>query len=444
MRNKIVLIGLFLGVVSVLGIYLYSREEPKMVKSGIELSKKATSHKSPSNTDLTKGPAPALSPTTTAVPGASSNAAPPDADPYVFYPETILGLLGIDMEELIAKRYAFKNSVIHVEWMDRVNGVLGSLSPEKKEAIIQNHTSLLYMKDLLNRAYLTGKIDHETFVKAVADLMKWHQSTFAAMLTSGEYEALFEVKPEAAEGLIDELLEATPRYGFILNQEIPVEEVTKQVQGFKLEQVDSHFKKMVLDRDTIGKRINSGEMTLEQAREALNKSQQAFIAKCKELLTEAEINTIFGSLEALETGGTRTEPPAVLGDSDEIELGFEIENPTTSIEMVKENIDPEKREDIKFFYQQREKEREALIEQLDAGEIQEDAVANISDDMDAAYAENCRSILADAEYKLIFEDQADAETESLEDAGAQSDEENSEKNPSPGEGSFEPAEAGQE
>ncbi len=413
MRKKILFIGVFLALALILGIYLYPKEQPADVKQGIKTLVTTALDKNRANKKLKKEAMPAVSSTNQTPASDSSTDASSKANPYVFYPEKILELLGIDMEKMIAERDAFKNSVVHVEWMDRVNGVLKNLSPEKKEAIIQNHTSLLYMKDLLNRAYLTGKIDHETFVKAVADLMKWHQSTFAAMLTSAEYEALFEVKPEAAEAIIDDLMEATPKYGFILNQEIPVEEVEKQVQGFKLEQVDTHFKKMIFDREQIGKRINSGEMTLEQAREALHQSQQEFIARCKELLTEDEINTIFGSMEALETGGTQTEPPAVLGDSDVIELGFEIENPTTSIEMVKEKIDPGKREDIKFFYQQRAAEREALIDKLNAGEIREEEVENISDEMDAAFRENCKSVLSDAEYRLIFEKPEDVKTQTL-------------------------------
>jgi len=310
------------------------------------------------------------------------------------------------MGNVIARRDAFKNTVIHVEWMDRINEVLKNLDPEKKAAIITNHLSHLYIKDLLNEAYLSGKIDHETFVKAVADLMKWHQKTYESMLTSAEYEALFGGKSEAADGLIDEMLAATPKYSFILNQQIPAEEVAKQVQGFKLEEVDSHFKKMILDREQIGKKVNNGEMTLEQAREALHKSQQAFIGKCKELLTEEEINTIFGSVAALEAGGTQSEPPPVMGDSDVVELGFMIENPTTSVEMVREKIDKKKLEDIKFFYQQMDQEKQELIARMDAGEIKEDVFDNTAKEMDKTFEENCRSVLTPEEYKMIFDRQA--------------------------------------
>lgn len=405
-RNKIIFSGLFFGFVLVVGIFLYPHDK------SMEETTPQQIRKSVSNADLKKETAPLVSPTNEANPGIQPATATSGGNHYVSYPQKILELLGIDMQKLIKERDKFKNTVVHVEWMDHINEVLKNLDPVKKEAIINNHTTLLYIKDLLNQAYLSGKIDHDTFIKALADLLKWHQQTYQSILTESEYEALYETKPEAANDIIDGMMETAPRYSFILNQQIPAEEVTKQVQGYKLEQVDSHFKKMILDREQIGKRINAGEMTLEQAREALQKSQQEFIAKCKELLTEDEINTIFGSVAALETGGTQTNPPAVLGDSDQIQLGFEIENPNTSIEMVKEKLDKSKLEDIKFFYQQRAKEREDLIAKLDAGEIKPEAVENTSKEMDSAFKENCRSVLSDEQYNLIFNNQSAAETKS--------------------------------
>jgi hypothetical protein len=407
-QKKMVLLSFLVGFALAAGIYFFPNGASKDVGPEGSLSGEASPQqveKKFADADLNKI-TPPVSPSDEAGLAAPSKSAPAGNNPYVVYPEKIMELLGIDMGKVIARRDASKNTVIHVEWMDRINEVLKNLDPEKKAAIITNHLSHLYIKDLLNEAYLSGKIDHETFVKAVADLMKWHQKTYESMLTSAEYEALFEVKPEAADGLIDEMLAATPKYSFILNQQIPAEEVAKQVQGFKLEEVDSHFKKMILDREQIGKKVNNGEMTLEQAREALHKSQQAFIAKCKELLTEEEINTIFGSVTALEAGGTQSEPPPVMGDSDVIELGFMIENPTTSVEMVKEKIDKKKLEDIKFFYQQMDQEKQELIARLDAGEIKEDVFDNMAKEMDKTFEENCRNVLTPEEYKMIFDRQA--------------------------------------
>jgi len=423
-RNKIILIALFFFLIFALalGIYLFPDEEP-MVVDRTKLNPEQTAPKQPhkkSDTDLKKASPLTVSPAKDAASALKKNAGASKANPYVSYPKTLVELLGIDMEQLIKERDAFKNTIIHVGWMDRVNEILKDLDPEKKAAIIKNHTSLLYIKDKLNEAYLTGKIDHETFKKALADLMKWHQRTYDSILTAGEYEALFEIKPELVDDTIDALIDQTPDYSFILNPEISVDAVEEQVPGYKLEEVNSHFKKMVLDQDNLGKQINAGEVTLEQARAALNKSQQAFIAKCKEILTEDEINTVFGSVEALEAGSTKTEAPAVLGDSDEMELGFKIENPATSIDKVTKKIDKNKIDDIKFFYQQRAAERDELIKKLDAGEITENELENISTEMDEAFEENCKSTLTDDEYKLIFDRQAGAEIQSSDQPDSQS------------------------
>ncbi len=412
-QNKLILTGLFLGFIAIISMsaYLLLNNE-SMDQLPVVSHKKIIpqeSHDIVSDADTKKIP----------VPDATHESPPPllkpaDAgtskDPYVSYPESLLEILGIDMDELIEERDAFKSTIIHVEWMDRINEILKDLDPEKKAAIIKNHTSLLYIKDKLNEAYLTGKIDHETFKKALADLMKWHQRTYESILTDAEYEALFEISPDKVNDTIDALIDQTPDYSFILNQEIPADEVAKQVQGFKLEEVNSHFKKMILDRDDLGKQINAGEITLDQARGILNESQQVFIGKCKEILTEDEINTIFGSVEALEAGATQTEAPKVLGDTDEMELGFKIENPETSIENVTQKIDQNKIDDIQFFYQQRAMEREELIEKLEAGELTPEDIENMSNEMDAVFEDNCRDTLTTDEYKLLFDNPENKES----------------------------------
>lgn len=405
-RNKIILIVLFsfIAAASALGLFLFSDKSKMEADIGHVVSDKA-SPKRPSDVDLDaalkKISPPPASFSGQAALGPKADDRASTAEPYVSYPEPLFELLGIDMEDLLENRDAFKNTIIHVEWMDRINAILKNLDPEKRAAIIKNHATLLYIKDKLNEAYLKGEIDHETFIKALADLMRWHQKTYEDMLTRAEYVALFEVSPEETEDMIGALLSNAPEYSFILNQEIPVEEVAKQVQTYKLEEVNSHFKKMVLDRDNIGKRINAGELTIEQAREALYQSQMAFIAKCKEILTMDEINTIFGSLYALETGGTQA--PAVEGDDDINEFGFQILNPTTSIDDVREKVDKDKIEDIRFFYQERDEERQELINRLNAGEITSEELENISNELDAAFEENCRSILTDKEYQVIFD-----------------------------------------
>jgi len=413
--KKIILIALFSFFIFALafGIYLFPDNDPMIVEhtnTSLQQVPPSQSPKNCSDDDAQEKASVNTTPVIHSVQTTQAGAAALETNPYVSYPESLFELLEINMDELLDGRDAFKNTIIHVEWMDHINDILKNLDPEKREAIIKNHTSLLYIKDKLNEAYLTGKIDHETFKKALADLMKWHQRAYQSILSEAEYEALFKIKPEFADDTIDAFIEQTPEYSFILNPEMAVEDIKEQVQGYKLEEVNTHFKKMVLDRDTIGKQINSGQMTLEQARSSLIQSEQAFISKCKQILIEDEINTIFGSVKALETGATQEEPPAVLGDTDEIELGFEIENPDTSIEDVTEKIDKDKIEDVRFFYQQRDQERDELLVKLDNSEITSEELENISREMDGVYEENCQSTLTEEEYQLLFDTSADKST----------------------------------
>lgn len=411
-RSKIICISLIFICLLAAGIYLYASDGSEAPvnhpRPAAEAPAKKRSAAPVAEIKPDIKPAPAKVARIKKTAAAADSASKNTESLHVSYPEEILDLLDVDRETVIAERDAFKDTIVHMEWMDHVSEVLEGLDPEKKAAIIKNHTTLLYLKDRLNTAYLKGEIDHETFTNAVAELMKWHQKTFTQMIDDAEYEDLFEVKPEMAEDMIDDLINSGPRYGYILNPNITPDEVTKRVQGYKLEEVDSHFRKMIYTRDQLGKQINAGEIDLAAARKALYESQQEFIAKCKELLTEEEIKTIFGSMAALETGQTQTDPPAVIGDTDLKKLGFRIENPDTSIEKVREDLDKEKIEDVEFFYQQRAKERKKVLDKLNAGEMETAEMENISREMDAAFEENCRSVLTEEEYQLIFKSTSDA------------------------------------
>ncbi len=339
-----------------------------------------------------------------AVPPPGTEEADLKTGDYVFYPEKILDLLGIDKDWLAEERANFLNTVIHTDWMGRIDTLFDDMDPAKKDAIMQNHTALLAIKEALNEAYITGKIDWQTFKDGIAELLKWHQDTYASILSPGEYVTLFEFRPEDAGDIIDAMVAEAPQYSFILNQEIPIKEVIQQVPANKLEEINAHFNKMTLARDDIGKLMESGELTTEEAREVFNLSQQDFIAKCKEILTPEEINLIFGSVEGLESGSTDTESPAVAGTADIDELGFKIENPQTSVELVTEKIAKNKIEDLHFLYEKTIYEKDTLIGQLDAGEIMPEQMENLLREIDATYVEKCRKILTEEEFKLIFED----------------------------------------
>jgi len=172
-RNKIIYIAVFFVCLSALAIsyYMFPDEDPVPEGSGdfVREQTSGPSRDAGKNALFGNNTSPAVSPVGQAVLDSVTDAA---SDPYVSYPDALIELLNIDMDDLLANRDAFKNTIIHVEWMDRVNAILKNLDPVKRAAIIKNQTTLLYIKDKLNEAYLTGKIDHATFIKALADLMK--------------------------------------------------------------------------------------------------------------------------------------------------------------------------------------------------------------------------------------------------------------------------------
>lgn len=321
---------------------------------------------------------------------------------FVSYPEPLIALLGIDMDKLIKDRKKFLSSVVHVEWMDHIHATLKNLEPEKKEAMIKNHLTLLYVKKQLNDAYLSGKIDAKTFKDGIAELMKWHQKTYQSLLSRDQYMAVFGVPPEKAGEYINIMAADIPQYSFILNQSIPTSEVIKQIEGYKLEEVDSHFKAMIRIRNEIGRKISAGKMTLKQARDAFRKSQQAFVDKCNEILTSHEIDLIFGSEANLQGGIVSKKQPRADMNAEE-KLGFPVDNPDTTAAMVKKKLDANELDDIKFFHRQQQKELDEIGKKLDAGEITIEDAKNTANDVEATYKDNCRQVLDKATYKMIFE-----------------------------------------
>jgi hypothetical protein len=128
-----------------------------------------------------------------------------------------------------------------------------------------------------------------------ADLLKWHQETYEAILSPAEYEALFEFKPEDADQIIDAMVNESPRYSFILNQEIPAKEVTLQVQAYKLEEVNVNFlyEKKNFERDTLIEHLNAGEITPEQIEPLFMEIESVYIEECRKILTDEEFKLIF-------------------------------------------------------------------------------------------------------------------------------------------------------
>ncbi len=110
-----------------------------------------------------------------------------------FYPAPLLQKLGIDSSDVIKNQSQFRNNRIHIEWMNHVHSAIPEISNDKEEAIVRIHTSLLYFKDRLDKAYFSGKINKQEFTTQLAALMKWFQEANRSVLSKKEFSSLFEV-----------------------------------------------------------------------------------------------------------------------------------------------------------------------------------------------------------------------------------------------------------
>jgi len=321
--------------------------------------------------------------------------------PDILYPEPLLKKLKIDRNGILKHQGQFTKDHVHVEWMSHVHSILPHIDPEKENAIISIHLTLLYIKNQLNTTYLNGKISHQEFTNSIAELMKWFQKANQRVMSDEEHKNLFGISPKQGEAFIDQMTAQIPEYSFILNRNISVEEIKKIIPTHKLDQINILFRKIVAEQKKIGQQIEANALAPEQAQQAIQKSQQAFIDQCKEILAENEINIIFGSIQNLESGKMSDKPPN-LSRIAEKQLGFPVENPEITIEMIREKIDNHTINRLAAFHQQRKQAIDDIDQILAAGDMDIDEAQKVTGKIQAGYIDQCREILTDEEFQLIF------------------------------------------
>ena len=118
------------------------------------------------------------------------------------FPDALIAKLGIDAEDIIKNQNKFRNDPIHTEWMIHVHSAIPDIDPEKHQAIIKTHTSLLFIKDRLDNAFFSNKMNKQKYTTRLTGLMQWFQETNRSVLNEEEYNALFGIsgqkKPPAS------------------------------------------------------------------------------------------------------------------------------------------------------------------------------------------------------------------------------------------------------
>ncbi|MGD2097445.1 MAG: hypothetical protein PVG35_07685 [Desulfobacterales bacterium] len=143
--------------------------------------------------------------------------------------------------------------------------------------------------------------------------------------------------------------------------------------------LDVAYRKDQLNRDTFEKQVGH----------LLNWFQEVHSS----ILNPAQYQALFAEPAAEKTDET---------DSADEPLGFPVENLATSIEMIEEKIDARTIEALKGFHQQRKQELAVIVKAHEEGSLPTQEFEKIKNELNSAYISNCRNILTDEQFRLLF------------------------------------------
>lgn len=134
--------------------------------------------------------------------GQTSTTSGPGSPGSFDYPASILQKLGITASDITQNQSGFEKDRIHAEWMRHVDSAIPEIDPEKRAAIIKIHTSLLFIKDMLDKSYYNGSISKQEHTSRLSELMQWFQKANRRVLSIKEYNMLFEVPAEEEQSVL--------------------------------------------------------------------------------------------------------------------------------------------------------------------------------------------------------------------------------------------------
>jgi hypothetical protein len=221
----------------------------------------------------------------------------------LFYPDPLLVKLGIEVKDIVRHQEKFRKDRTHMEWMGQLHSTISDIDPEKKEALIQMHTSLLYIKERLDSAYLGGQINKQELAGGIGELMQWFQQANRAVLSENEYNLLFGISvqdeaPFSADIPDDEI-------GFpVPNPETTVKMIKEQFNDRTISDITRFYRQQSQELSDILEIYDSGNFdgaTKWQVRKDMtrieNELQAAFMKYCRNRLTGQEFQLLFGNSE---------------------------------------------------------------------------------------------------------------------------------------------------
>lgn len=257
-------------------------------------------------TDMTEDVLPAAHQTIAQNSKSTSNAKPgTDTDTLkesaLNFPAPILHQLGIAPSDIIKNQSKFKNNRIHIEWMDHVHSVIPGISREKEEAIINAHTSLLFIKDKLDNAFFSGQINKQRHTSQLAKTMKWFQETNQSVLNKDEFNTLFGISVQDDKRSMAD--DSDIKIDFpINNPETTVEMIKKSFDATTIRKISRFYQVQSQELRDMKKVYETEDLRKEDAKQIKNEMQMiekeldtAFKSYCVDILSKEQFNLIFGT-----------------------------------------------------------------------------------------------------------------------------------------------------
>jgi hypothetical protein len=197
-------------------------------------------------------------------------------------------------EEVQSALEAFRTSEVHVQWLGRIEALMGQkLSQGDRMELASRHLALLHGHSDFTARYLSGKIGREEYENLMNDLFVWNQDFYKEFLSDEEYQLVFELGKSATDGVIADTLAPGDELDLI-HPETSVEEVRQKVPEEKLQALISIRKQNLLALKEIDERLAGGAIDEVEARQAADAAFKEYANLINGILSEEESKVIFG------------------------------------------------------------------------------------------------------------------------------------------------------
>jgi len=216
------------------------------------------------------------------------------------YPDPLLKKLGIDPSDIIKNQEKFRNNPTHTQWMNHIRSTFPDIGADKKDAITKIHTSLLFIKNKLDKAFFSGKINKQEFITRLTGVMKWFQEANRSVLNEKEYNALFGISGQDDKPMLSPSSDGELNFP-IKNPNTTVEMIKEKIDNTTLKNITLFYQDQARELRDIKEIYETKDfrgVEPEQVRNdmlrAARELQTTFMNHCRSALTNEQFKLIFG------------------------------------------------------------------------------------------------------------------------------------------------------